>query len=239
MAPQTQALKLSSATRGSTRNLPNVGEKHTPSSLGKYVLVRPAYPTPESTDHKSIPHPQPSKSCANHGLSLDFEASSALQSGIQAVINLDSSDSDDASEAMVLPSKSRAKRKNGGGEGHGIEQGDQGGRKGSRGGGRGRRGGQQSKSKADAEDEDGGAAGETPVAGPSKQGGKGSRGGGRGSRGGGRGGRGGRQAKSKAIIEDAEDGDEEPAEDMPIAGPSNQQPGNRKIPRIKCKVRGE
>ncbi|KAG8728555.1 hypothetical protein FRC11_010794 [Ceratobasidium sp. 423] len=125
------------------------------------------------------------------------------------------------SEVTVLPSKLHAKRKNGVGEGHGIKQGDQGGRKGSCGGGRGRRGGWQSKSKADAEDEDGGAAGETPITGPSK---------------GGRGGRGGWQAKSKAIIKDAKDRDEEPVEDMPIAGPSNQQPGNHKIPRIKCKV---
>ncbi|CAE6463727.1 unnamed protein product [Rhizoctonia solani] len=127
---------------------------------------------------------------------------------------------DEPSDATVLPSKSRTRKKDGGGEG--------------RGGGRGGRGGRRSKSKADAEDKDGGPAGEAPVAGPSKRGGKG-------SRGGGRGGRGGRRAKSKAIIEDAEDEDEdeEPAEEMPIAGPSNQQPGNSKTPRIRCKVRGE
>ncbi|KAG8732402.1 hypothetical protein FRC11_013901, partial [Ceratobasidium sp. 423] len=98
MAPRTHASRSSSATRGGrvrAQSLPNTGE-HTPSSSGRYVLARPPYPTPESANHKSVPRIRPPKSHLNRGLSLDFEAPSMTQSGAQAVINLDSSDSDDA-----------------------------------------------------------------------------------------------------------------------------------------------
>ncbi|CAE6472209.1 unnamed protein product [Rhizoctonia solani] len=99
-APSAKMSKLSSSAKPSGhargRSLSNISREDTPPS-GKYVRLRPTYPTPESATRRGVPRAKSSDPSLNRVLAPDFDLTSTPRPASQTVVDVDDSD-----DAMII-----------------------------------------------------------------------------------------------------------------------------------------